>query len=246
MGPDLRTEAGPGAGRAGGRTATTPDYGYRTAEASCTHAYLWPVVAALLRERAPAPCRLLDLGCGNGAVAGALQELGYAVDGVDPSESGISLGRENYPACRFSVASAYDDLASKCGRYPVVVCLEVIEHLYSPGAFASTLWDVLEPGGTGVISTPFHGYWKNLALAIGNRFDTHFSPEWEGGHIKFWSERTLGAFLRTRGFVELEFRRAGRVAPLAKSMVVAFRRPSEDPAARTEGPGGRPPSGSTR
>lgn len=209
------------------------------------HAYVWPVVVALLQERAPAPRRLLDLGCGNGAVAGALQELGYSVDGVDASESGISLARGSYPACRFSVASVYDDLASERGRYAVVVCLEVIEHLYSPSAFASTLWNVLEPRGLGIISTPFHGYWKNLALALGNRFDSHFSPEWEGGHIKFWSERTLGAFLREEGFSELEFRRAGRIAPLAKSMVVAFRRPPDDPAARPKGPGGQAPSGRT-
>lgn len=223
---EIDPEARPGMERSGGRTAGTPDYGYRTDETSCSHAYVWPVVAGSLRERAPAPRRLLDLGCGNGAVAGALQGLGYTVDGVDASESGISLARASYPACRFSVASAYDDLASERGRYGVVVCLEVIEHLYSPAALASTLWDVLEPGGTGVISTPFHGYWKNLALAIGNRFDAHFSPEWEGGHIKFWSERTLGAFIRKREFVELEFRRAGRIRPFAKSMVAAFRRPS--------------------
>lgn len=207
-----------------GRCAT-PDYGYRTPEEMCTHDYLWSVVEGLLREQAPAPRPVLDLGCGNGATAGALQRLGYAVLGVDASESGISVAEQAHPDCRFEVASVYDDLAAEFGQFPLVVSLEVIEHLYSPKRFGETLWDLLEPGGVGVISTPFHGYWKNLALAFTNGFDAHFSPQWEGGHIKFWSERTLGAFLARQGFVDLKFTRAGRIRPLAKSMVVSFRRP---------------------
>jgi 2-polyprenyl-6-hydroxyphenyl methylase/3-demethylubiquinone-9 3-methyltransferase len=37
-----------------------------------------------------------------------------------------------------------------------------------------------------VISTPFHGYWKNIALAVSGKFDDHFTALWNGGHIKFF------------------------------------------------------------
>lgn len=207
-----------------GRSAA-PDYGYRSPEEMCSHDYLWPVLVAVLREQVPAPCRVLDLGCGNGATAGALQRLGYTVLGVDASESGISVAQKAHPECHFVLGSVYDDLAAEHGRFPLVVSLEVVEHLYSPKSYAETFWNLLEPGGVGVISTPFHGYWKNLALAVTNSFDSHFSPLWEGGHIKFWSERSLGELLSGKGFADLTFRRAGRIPPLAKSMVVCFRRP---------------------
>lgn len=222
-----RTEARVGSGveATGDGRVAIPDYGFRTAEVSYTHAYVWPVVEGLLRERVPASRRVMDFGCGNGGAAGALRRLGYDVIGVDASRSGIEVARGAHPGCRFEVASVYDDLAAEFGQFPLVVSLEVIEHLYSPKRFGETLWDLLEPGGVGVISTPFHGYWKNLALALTNAFDAHFSPQWEGGHIKFWSERTLGAFLARQGFVDLKFIRAGRIPPLAKSMVVSFRRP---------------------
>lgn len=203
----------------------TPDYGYRSSAKPMSLEYLLPVLKAELARRAPAPLRVLDLGCGNGATAGALQSLGYAVLGIDSSESGIEVAWRAHPGCRFVRGSVYDDLAAEHGRFPLVVSLEVIEHLYSPRGYCETFWNLLEPGGVGIVSTPFHGYWKNLTLALSNGFDAHFSPEWEGGHVKFWSERTIGALLRNHGFTDLEFERAGRIRPLAKSTVVSFRRP---------------------
>jgi predicted HicB family RNase H-like nuclease len=50
-----------------------------------------------------------------------------------------------------------------------------------------------------VISTPYHGYWKNLMLALTGKMDAHFTALWDHGHIKFWSMRTLGELLREGG-----------------------------------------------
>ena len=76
-----------------------------------------------------------------------------------------------------------------------------------------------------IISTPYHGYWKNLALALSGRMDAHFTALWDHGHIKFWSRRTLGDLLREAGFVDIRFWRVGRVPALAKSMIVMARKP---------------------
>lgn len=124
---------------------------------------------------------------------------------------------------RFAERSACDDLAGEFGRFDAVASLEVIEHCYWPRRFAAVL-ALLKPGGVAIISTPFHGYWKNLALALAGRFDLHWSPLWDGGHIKFWSEATLGTLLR-EGFVDVAFHRVGRLPPLARSMVAVARRP---------------------
>jgi hypothetical protein len=73
-------------------------------------------------------------------------------------------------------------------------------------------------GGTAIVSTPYHGYWKNLALAVTGRMDAHFTALWDHGHIKFWSIATLGELLREAGFVDIRFERVGQVPPLAKAM----------------------------
>jgi len=150
---------------------------------------------------------------------------GIEVSGIDFSESGIAQARRAYPELQLAVGSAYDDLSKVFGQFPVVISLEVIEHLYFPRRFARSVFDLLEPGGTAFISIPFHGYLKNLALALTGRMDAHFTALWDGGHIKFFSEQTLGALLREAGFGTIRFLRVGRVAPLAKSMVAIASKP---------------------
>jgi 2-polyprenyl-6-hydroxyphenyl methylase/3-demethylubiquinone-9 3-methyltransferase len=203
-------------------------YHYADAAPAHTHAYLFRVVLEALGElNLPADeRRVFDLGCGNGATAAALERSGYRVTGVDPSEEGIRLARQHHPGLDLHAGSAYDDLAARYGRFPAVVSLEVVEHVFFPRKYAACAYDLLEPGGMAVISTPYHGYLKNLALALAGQFDRHFTALWDYGHIKFWSVRTLGQLLREAGFQDVRFRRVGRVPPLAKSMVAIARRPA--------------------
>ena len=72
-----------------------------------------------------------------------------------------------------------------------------------------------------ILSTPYHGYLKNVALAVSGRLDAHHTVLWDGGHIKFFSRRTLEEMLRQGGFKPLEFVGAGRLPYLWKSMVIS-------------------------
>lgn len=199
-------------------------YRYGNAEPTWAHAYLWPLVERLLKERMAPGNRLFELGCGNGATADQMRRLGFDVTAVDPSETGIAAGKQAYPKLKLHVASAYDDLAAEYGQYSLVVSLEVIEHCFWPRKFARCVHDIMEPGGVAIISTPYHGYWKNLALAIAGKWDRHLSPLWDGGHIKFFSDRTLRELFSQVGLECTELYRVGRIPPLAKSMVAVLRK----------------------
>jgi 2-polyprenyl-3-methyl-5-hydroxy-6-metoxy-1,4-benzoquinol methylase len=165
------------------------------------------------------------LGCGNGSGAAMLARAGWNVTGVDPSVEGISLANKMYPDLALHLGSAYDDLAAKYGRYPVSISLEVVEHVYDPRKYACTLYGLLAAGGVAIISTPYHGYWKNLALAITGKTDAHYTALWDNGHIKFWSIKTLTSLLEEAGFEDIHFLRVGRIPLLAKSMVAIARKP---------------------
>lgn len=206
--------------------------GYRYAGASLghQHAYLLPRVLSLLDGLGvpEGDRRLFELGCGNGSVAHELSQRGWEVTGVDPSAEGIAQANAAHPALRLEQGSAYDDLAGSYGRFPVVLSLEVVEHVYAPRDYARTVYELLRPpggGGVAIISTPYHGYWKNLALAVTGKMDAHFTALWDHGHIKFWSMATLGELLREAGFVDLRFERVGRVPALAKAMIAVATRP---------------------
>lgn len=184
---------------------------------SCHHNDLVPKVLELLAQLKAH--RVFDLGCGNGYLANQLSSQGYDVTGVDPSKDGIANANCTYPELKLYNGSAYDDLCSRFGRFPCVVSLEVVEHVYAPREYAKTLFDLLEPGGAAIISTPYHGYIKNLVIAVFNRWDTHHSPLWDHGHIKFWSRATLSELLLDQGFESVDFHYVGRVAPIAKNMI---------------------------
>lgn len=201
------------------------DYGWETAEPEGAAPYVNRAIDRLIDP--PPGSRVLDVGCGNGFLAARYADRGCSVVGIDLSESGIAIARRQSPQARFEVAAADDRLLERLGEQPFdyVISTEVIEHLYAPDTFVRGIYRALHAGGTAVISTPYHGYGKNLALALTDCFDGHWHPARRGGHIKFWSRKSLIRLLREAGFERCEFRGAGRTPYLWKSMVIAARRP---------------------
>jgi len=202
-------------------------YRYDDNKLNASHDYLLPAATAILANQFPSCQRIFELGCGNGSVAKAFSTLGIEVTGVDASEEGIAQAHQAYPDLNLNLGSAYDDLKNQYGQFPVVISLEVIEHLYFPRKFAKTIYSLLEDGGTAIISTPYHGYWKNLAMALTGTMDAHFTALWDFGHIKFWSIKTLRILLQETGFQDISFMRVGRIPILAKSMIVIARKASK-------------------
>lgn len=202
-------------------------YTYVDAAHSCAHTFLLPTVFRELDKikSSDGGRFIFDLGCGNGSVANSPTQQGWDVYGVDPSVEGIAQANINFPTIKLQNGSAYDDLATKYGQFPVVLSLEVVEHVYAPRHYASTVFELLQSGGTAIISTPYHGYWKNLVMALTGKMDKHFTALWDHGHIKFWSVNTLTILLIEAGFVDIRFERVGRIPPVAKSMIVIARKP---------------------
>lgn len=195
---------------------------YAHAGAIQNHAYLWPPVLESITHLRGSGARVLDAGCGNGSFCDVMQrELGLEVFGCDLSESGMEFAVKEYPACRFRQLSVYDDFVSAFDTtFDAVVSIEVVEHLYDPHTFLRRVREALKPGGLFVVTTPYHGYLKNILIAAAGRSDRHHNPLYTGGHIKFWSRATLSSALRKAGFESITFRGAGRWPYLWKSMVL--------------------------
>ncbi len=209
------------------RSQHAGSFQYQDSRPQCTATYLLPAVLQILQEESQLEVqgkRLFEIGCGSGATAFTLSQLGYEVTGIDPSSSGIELANRNYPDLKLFPGSAYDDLAASYGVFPAVISLDVIEHCFYPRQFAKAFYELLAADGLGIISTPFHGYWKNLAISLLGKWDSHLSPLWDHGHIKFFSKKTLTAILQEAGFLEVRFVRAGGLPGFAKSMVAIVRK----------------------
>jgi len=166
---------------------------------------------------------ICDLGCGNGHITGRLAALGYAVTGIDASISGLRIARQRYPDARLIQAYIDRDL-NGIGEFDLVISSDVIEHLYHPSDLLEAARTLLKPNGQVLIGTPYHGYLKNLALAVTGKMDAHFSALHDGGHIKFFSVDSLSQLMRRYGFVDLSFTFYGRAPWLWKNMMCHARK----------------------
>ncbi len=110
--------------------------------------------------------------------------------------------------------------------FDLVISSDVIEHLYRPSDLLEAAFSLLRPGGHLLLGTPYHGYLKNLALAVTGRMDAHFSTLHDGGHIKFFSVKTLSQLLTTHSFEDLSFTYYGRAPWLWKNMICHARKPA--------------------
>ena len=104
-----------------------------------------------------------------------------------------------------------------------MISIEVIEHLFYPKELPRLAKRCLKPHGRLIISTPYHGYLKNLALALSGSLDSHYGVHWDGGHIKFFSVPSLSQLLMAEGYSALEFKFAGRLPYLWKTMLCSAR-----------------------
>jgi 2-polyprenyl-3-methyl-5-hydroxy-6-metoxy-1,4-benzoquinol methylase len=164
---------------------------------------------------------ICDLGSGNGYLAGRLAMMGYNVLGIDASETGISLAQKTYPQATFIKGIIESGLSQTIGvgKFDLVVSSDVIEHLYRPSDLFEAAMPLLKRAGGLIVTTPYHGYLKNLALSITGKMDNHFGVLTDGGHIKFFSVETLSHLFEMYGFTDLQFSFYGRAPWLWKNMI---------------------------
>ena len=175
---------------------------------------------ATLQEASPTKLRVLDLGCGNGSLSHVIAEHGCEVVGIDTSAPGITISSQSFPECQFIQADIYElPDTDMLHSFDIVLAVEVIEHLLYPKELAKNAQKCLKPGGRLIITTPYHGYLKNLALAVTGKLDQHFTVLWDNGHIKFFSVETLTKLLTKEGYTDIQFKFAGRCPYFWKSML---------------------------
>lgn len=95
--------------------------------------------------------RVLDVGCGAGALINDLAEVGYQSPlGVDP----FLPAPVTYPSAARVLCG---DLADVAGKYDLVLLNHVIEHVRDPMATLTQVRRLLAPGGECLVRTPLAG-----------------------------------------------------------------------------------------
>lgn len=208
-----------------GGVAARSEFTWDSAGPAAIHGHVaQPVVMQLDRFGAQA---VLDLGCGNGWLTAALSRCGFDATGLDISSSGVGIARNAHPDLHFRHADAMlAPAADLLGRFDAVVAVELVDHVAQPRLLLHHAMQMLRPGGLLVMTTPYHGYFKNLGLALSGRFDMRLHALQDHGRLKFFSRQTLTALAAECGCSDVGFQTVGRVPAIARSMMVWGTRPS--------------------
>jgi 2-polyprenyl-3-methyl-5-hydroxy-6-metoxy-1,4-benzoquinol methylase len=173
-----------------------------------------------LPPREKSNLRVLDLGCGNENFTNFLASQKLQVMRIEESASGVELAQKAYSSCQFINGSTYNlELAELEHSFDIIISAEVIEYLFFHGELPRAAKKLLRPGSHLITTTPYHGYFKNLALSLSNKMDNHFTALWDGKRIKFFSVKTLSQLLISEDFVNLQLKFAGRISYLWKTMI---------------------------
>jgi 2-polyprenyl-3-methyl-5-hydroxy-6-metoxy-1,4-benzoquinol methylase len=113
-------------------------------------------VINLLKKHVAPDAVILEVGCGDGLLAGMLQKAGYTnYTGIDISESGIQAAKTRNPdlADSFFTGNAYE-LGDRGSQAETVIAIEVLEHIDDLKFIRG-----LKPGTTLIASVP--NYWSS-------------------------------------------------------------------------------------
>lgn len=156
--------------------------------------------------------RILDLGCGPGTFLGNLRTpFEYAL-GIDLAAPQIAYAQSRYR--RLGVEFRVGDVTvlDRAERFDAVVSIEVVEHLRPEDTkrFLSAIYDLLEPGGTVVLTTPnYRSLWPVLEWMVSKIGPVDYREQ----HINPFDRERLRREAEQAGFVDLRCQTFFVVAP---------------------------------
>ena len=143
---------------------------------------------------------VIDVACGGGLLAEAMQKLGAKVTGVDISDVAINTAKIHAEKANCDVTyingEAEDLLADSKGSFDVVTCLEAIEHVPDPQQLVQTCSDLCKPGGTVVFSTINRNPKSFLFAIIGAEYILRLLPKGTHDFKKFIKPSELSNMMR--------------------------------------------------
>ncbi|MEZ5420019.1 MAG: class I SAM-dependent methyltransferase [Vicinamibacterales bacterium] len=135
--------------------------------------------------------RLLDVGCGHGAMLAQMRDLGWTVEGVEPDVHAVATASaRGFRVAHGTVFSA----GLEPGAYDAITMSHVMEHVHRPIDTLRRCLDLLAPGGTLVAITPNADSWGHQ----------RFGVAWRGleppRHLQVFTRPALAMAAREAGF----------------------------------------------
>ena len=162
---------------------------------------------SIARRTIPPGGKVLDVGCGVGALSARLHDAGFAVTAADLD---ISDYRAEPAVVRWDVTDQQRPVVDS--SFDGVCAIEILEHVENPLRALRNIRAILKPGGTLVVSTPYLGHPRSRIKYLWRGAPSYFGPlEYHGsGHRTLLPDWLLELHLQDAGYVGIEKSYAGQ------------------------------------
>ncbi len=177
----------------------------------------WPILKSFIPLESGKT--ILDFGCGNGVILKEMTVLNPEARyiGIDVSGTALEMAKKKLPTAVFYKVGDGEKIPLGDKSVDFIFSSEVLEHIYDVENAVSELQRILKPGGKFLLTVPYHGFIKNILIAI-FAFNRHFNPI--GSHIRFFSKKTLFFLLNKFSFNVIKYGYYGRFYPIPHSIHV--------------------------
>jgi 2-polyprenyl-6-hydroxyphenyl methylase / 3-demethylubiquinone-9 3-methyltransferase len=147
--------------------------------------------------------QVLDVGCGGGLLAEAMAQKGARVAGLDLADDLLQVARlhalETGVELDYRLEAAETHAATHAGKYDVVTCMEMLEHVPDPTLVVAALARLVKPGGNVFVST-LNRTLKAYAMAVvGAEYVLRLLPTGTHTYEKFIRPSELRQWSRAAG-----------------------------------------------
>ena len=147
--------------------------------------------------------RLLDVGAADALLSRKLTERGWRVTAVEGDPALAQVGAQHCE--RMVVANLDREIPLLDGPFDAIVYADVLEHLVDPLRVLSELDRHLAPEGFVIASVPNIAHLYIRLLLLCGRFDYIDRGILDRSHLRFFTARSLRAFIADAGLVVERF-----------------------------------------
>ena len=170
------------------------------------HSHPRPELVAIVSD--DADNRVLDLGCGSGAMSTLLRERGKAGEiwGVEKFPDAARIARDNGAFDKVLEGDLEEIVAELPNeRFDYVIAGDILEHLVDPWTVCEKLNACLVPGGTFICSIPnIRNFSFLLALTFRRRFEYRDSGVMDRTHLRFFARKDVHELFVESGYSDVQ------------------------------------------
>jgi 2-polyprenyl-6-hydroxyphenyl methylase / 3-demethylubiquinone-9 3-methyltransferase len=145
--------------------------------------------------------QVLDVGCGGGILADAMARKGAEVLGIDLATKALRVAQLHALEAQTTGVTyrevAAEALAAECpGRFDVVTCMEMLEHVPDPASVVAACSSLVKPGGWVFFSTLNRNPKSFLFAIVGAEYVLNLLPRGTHEYAKFIRPSELASYCR--------------------------------------------------